>query len=236
MPCALLSESTRFGLLHRGDQRGQHRVAGGGGGDGHLGHGREAAGVRTRRSARPRSRRRSSHRRRRGDRRHRGRRRRRCRGARSGSGRWPRWRRRHRDSGQAESAAHDATASDDGGVEPGTSGCDRKLPFQRTGHRTHGDVRRVKPAARVRSTDSAVARLRDPGHRFPRCRELFGTWRDGRMGQTRGIPTSGVVDGCGDPPAGSRETANASRPRTPSISSVDRDCPGARSRPTGDAV
>ena len=36
--------------------------------------------------------------------------------------------------------------------------------------------------------------------------------------QTREIPTNGVVEGCGDPPAGSRETANASRPRTPSIS------------------
>ena len=52
----------------------------------------------------------------------------------------------------------------------------------------------------------------------------------GGMGQT-GIPTNGVVEGAGEPPAGSRETANTARPRTPSISSVACACP-AGSRPT----
>ena len=52
---------------------------------------------------------------------------------------------------------------------------------------------------------------------FGMCSE----WTAGTDGcQTREIPTKGVVEGCGDPPAGSRETAKTTPLLTPWISSM----------------
>src|SRR5690349_15990596 len=94
---------------------------------------------------------------------------------------------------------------------------------------------RGKRTGHVRVTLQDAFRCPNPGSqqlgsdKTRGCRK--GLRRSAERTQTNGIPTSGVVDGAGEPPAGSSETANAARPRTPSISVVAAAWP-AGSRPT----
>src|SRR5689334_13860940 len=87
------------------------------------------------------------------------------------------------------------------------------------GERNDAVDRATGDRPRSRVTDHDIS-LRTPVPPSVVTREVFGgnTGTDGC--QTREIPTNGVVEGAGEPTAGSRETAKAASPRTPSISCV----------------